>query len=38
VPPKARKEFERASKSVNEGKTDEAIAHLRRAIQEYPIF
>jgi len=38
VPPKARKEFERASKSVNEGKTDEAIAHLRRAIQEYPDF
>jgi len=38
VPPKARKEFERASKSVNEGKADEAIAHLRRAIQEYPDF
>jgi tetratricopeptide (TPR) repeat protein len=38
VPEKARKEFERASKSANEGKTDEAIAHLRRAIQEYPYF
>jgi tetratricopeptide (TPR) repeat protein len=38
VPPKARREFERASKSANDGKTDEAIAHLRRAIEEYPDF
>jgi tetratricopeptide (TPR) repeat protein len=38
VPAKARKEFERASKSAHEGKTDEAIEHLRRAIQEYPSF
>jgi tetratricopeptide (TPR) repeat protein len=38
VPQKARKEFERASKSANEGKTDEAIEHLRLAIQEYPNF
>ena len=36
VPPKARQEFERATKFAGEGKADEAIAHLRRAIQEYP--
>jgi Tfp pilus assembly protein PilF len=38
VPPKARKEFERATKLAHEGKTDEAIESLRRAIQEYPDF
>ena len=38
VPPEARKEFDRATRSGGEGKTDEAIAHLRRAIQQYPNF
>jgi len=38
VPEKARKEFERATKLAHEGKTDEAIERLRRAIQEYPNF
>lgn len=38
VPAKARAEFERASKAAKEGKTEEAIAHLRRAIDAYPDF
>ena len=36
VPEKARKEFERASSASKEGKTEEAIAHLRNAIDIYP--
>jgi tetratricopeptide (TPR) repeat protein len=36
IPDKARKEFERASSAVREGKTAEAIVHLRRAIALYP--
>jgi Flp pilus assembly protein TadD len=38
VPAKARKEFERASKSAREGKALEAIDHLRKAISIYPNF
>lgn len=38
VPAKARAEFEHASKAAKEGKTDEAVAHLRRAIEAYPNF
>ncbi len=38
IPAKARAEFEHASKAAKEGKTDEAIAHLRRAIEVYPNF
>lgn len=38
VPAKARAEFERANKAVKEGKTEDAIAHLRRAIEAYPDF
>jgi len=38
VPDKARKEFERASKLSQEGKTLEAIDHLRKAIAFYPDF
>jgi tetratricopeptide (TPR) repeat protein len=36
IPAKAKKEFERASAASNEGKTEEAIAHLRQAIAIYP--
>lgn len=36
VPSKAKKEFERASTAAGEGKTTEAIAHLRQAIAIYP--
>ena len=36
IPGNARKEFEKASQSANAGKTDEAIAHLRKAISLYP--
>lgn len=36
IPAKAKKEFERASTASNEGKTEEAIAHLRQAIAIYP--
>jgi Flp pilus assembly protein TadD len=36
VPPKARKEFERASTAAAEGKPVQAIAHLREAIAIYP--
>lgn len=36
VPSKARAEFERASGLSREGKTEEAIDHLRRAIALYP--
>jgi Flp pilus assembly protein TadD len=36
VPAKAKKEFERASSAAEQGKTAEAIAHLRQAITIYP--
>jgi tetratricopeptide (TPR) repeat protein len=36
IPAKAKKEFERASTASNQGKTEEAIAHLRQAIAIYP--
>ena len=36
IPPKAKKEFEHASDASSEGKTDVAIAHLRKAIELYP--
>ncbi|MDQ2922593.1 MAG: carboxypeptidase regulatory-like domain-containing protein, partial [Acidobacteriota bacterium] len=36
IPGKARKEFERASSASKDGKKDEAIAHLRKAIELYP--
>lgn len=36
IPEKARKEFERASSLNREGKSEEAIAHLRKAIEFYP--
>lgn len=38
VPANARKEFEKASKAAQKGQTDEAIAHLRKAIELYPDF
>jgi Flp pilus assembly protein TadD len=36
IPSKARKEFERANEAARIGKTDEAITHLRKAIEIYP--
>jgi Flp pilus assembly protein TadD len=38
VPKEARKEFERASKAAAEGKAEEAIAHLQKAVLLYPDF
>jgi tetratricopeptide (TPR) repeat protein len=38
VPEKAQKEFDKASGAGAQGKTDEAIAHLRKAISIYPAF
>jgi len=38
VPAKARSEFDRGSKAAHDGKTAEAIAHLRKAIEYYPRF
>jgi tetratricopeptide (TPR) repeat protein len=38
VPSNAKKEFEKASRAANQGKTDEGIAHLRKAIAFYPNF
>lgn len=38
IPAKARKEFARASDAGNEGKTEEAITHLRKAIELYPAY
>lgn len=38
IPAGARKEFDKASKFSREGKTEEAIQHLRRAIALYPDF
>lgn len=36
VPAKAKKEFEKASAASSQGKTEEAISHLRQAIAIYP--
>jgi tetratricopeptide (TPR) repeat protein len=36
VPPRARKEFERAIDAGLEGKAEESILHLRKAIEYYP--
>jgi Flp pilus assembly protein TadD len=36
VPPAAAKEFERGTKAGREGKLDEAVAHLRKAVSIYP--
>jgi tetratricopeptide (TPR) repeat protein len=36
VPPKARKEFDKASEASKNGKAEEAITHLRNAIAIYP--
>jgi tetratricopeptide (TPR) repeat protein len=38
IPSAARKEFEKASKASQKGMTEEAIAHLRKAIDIYPNF
>ena len=38
VPDKARKEFDRANALVKEGKHDEAIEHLRKAVAIFPQF
>lgn len=38
VPASARKEFEKATKAIQGGLSDEAIAHLRKAIDIYPAF
>ncbi len=38
VPKPARKEFEAATKAADSGKSEEAIAHLRKAISFYPSF
>jgi len=38
IPSGARKEFDKASKATSEGKTEAAIAHLRKAIALYPEF
>jgi Tfp pilus assembly protein PilF len=38
VPGKARKEFEKATKATQDGLADDAIAHLRKAIEIYPGF
>lgn len=38
IPAKAKKEFERASDASSEGKTAEAITHLRKAIELYPAY
>ena len=38
IPAKAKKEFERASDAGNAGKTEEAITHLRKAIELYPAY
>jgi tetratricopeptide (TPR) repeat protein len=36
VPAAAEKEFDRAAKAWKDGKSDEAVAHLRKAIEIYP--
>lgn len=38
IPAEARKEFEKASKASGEGKTEEVVTHLRRAVSIYPRF
>lgn len=38
VPDKARKEFEKATLAGNQGRIDEAIAHLQKAIDIHPTF
>lgn len=38
IPSKARNEFDRASKAAREGDKAGAIAHLRKAIEIYPVF
>jgi tetratricopeptide (TPR) repeat protein len=38
IPADAKKEFEKASKASHGGRTEEAIAHLRKAIALYPGF
>jgi Flp pilus assembly protein TadD len=38
IPSAAKREFERASKLTSEGKAEEAIVHLRKAIMLYPEF
>jgi Tfp pilus assembly protein PilF len=38
VPAAAKKEFERGTQAANAGKTDEAIAHLRKAISIFPSY
>jgi Flp pilus assembly protein TadD len=38
IPGPAKKEFERATDAGNSGKTQEAIAHLRKAIAIYPAY
>lgn len=38
IPAKAQKEFERAGSASKEGKTEEAIVHLRKAIEIYPAY
>ena len=38
IPEKARKEFRRGTEAAQAGKTDEAIAHLRKAVEIYPAF
>ena len=38
VPSNARKEFDKGSSAANEGKSEEAIAHFRKAIAFYPNF
>jgi tetratricopeptide (TPR) repeat protein len=38
IPPKAKKEFDRASDASREGKIDEAITHLRKAIELFPSY
>lgn len=36
IPPKAKKEFDRASDAGRQGKRDEAIVHLRKALDYFP--
>ena len=38
IPAKAQKEFEQASSASKNGKTDEAIGHLRKALEIYPSY
>lgn len=38
IPAKARKEFEQASEASSQGKIEEAITHLKKAIEIYPSY